>query len=210
MTAALANIITSLRLIEMEDNGPRTKLLLGLATRATEEQQRLIHRILAVFEHELRVGLTNGGADGQAALRRAFEQAGPLFAEKGVRLDGPNAASGAVQISLPAAHLERVMTNLLENALERTPAGGRVVITAKEEPESLLWQVEDSGPVIDPDACANLFVQWDPVHDSAPAIAMRLHFCRIVAQNCGGEIGCQPLAEGGNRFWIRLTKSEAA
>lgn len=215
MTAALANIITSLRLIELEDNGPRTKLLLGLATRATQEQQTLIHRILGVFEEELRgvsgrSGLTTIGADATAVLRRALAAAAPLFAEKGVRLEGPPALAGAAQVSTDPAHLERVVTNLLEAALERAPAGSAVVVRAEEEPEALLWQVDDNGAAIDPDVCANLFLKWDPANVAAPATALRLHFCRIVVENCGGEIGCEPLPRGGNRFWIRLTKSSAA
>ena len=40
--------------------------------------------------------------------------------------------------------------------------------------------------------------------------ALRLHFCRMVVENCGGEIGCAPLPAGGNRFWIRLPKAGAA
>jgi signal transduction histidine kinase len=215
MTAALANIITSLRLIEMEDNTPRTKLLLGLATRATQEQQTLIHRILGVFEDELRSvhgrsALTTIGADGNAVLRRALEAAAPLFAEKGVRLEGPPAPAGTAQVPADPAHLERAVANLLENALERTPAGGAVVVRATEEPGALLWQVEDSGSAIGPDVCAHLFVKWDPTNDALPSAALRLHFCRIVAENCGGEIGCASLPTGGNRFWIRLTKSSAS
>ncbi|MGI8957589.1 MAG: sensor histidine kinase [Chthoniobacterales bacterium] len=215
MTAALANIITSLRLIELEDNGPRAKLLLGLANRATQEQQTLIHRVLGVFEDELRgvygqSDLTNTGADANAVLRPALEAAAPLFDEKGVRLEGPPALHGTAQVSIDPTHLERVVANLLEAALERTPAGGTVVVRATEEPESLLWQVEDSGAAIDPDVCANLFLKSDPANAASPATALRLHFCRIVVENSGGEIGCEPLSRGGNRFWIRLTKSETA
>ncbi|MDQ3545059.1 MAG: HAMP domain-containing histidine kinase, partial [Verrucomicrobiota bacterium] len=205
MTAALANIITSLRLIELEDNGPRTKLLLGLATRATQEQQTLIHRILGVFEEELqsvsgRADLTNAGTEAGAVLRRALDAAASLFAEKGVRLEAPASSRGSAQVSTDPAHLERVVANLLEAALERTAAGGTVVVRA--EAEAILWQFEDDGAALEPDLCANLFLKWDPANAAAPATALRLHFCRIVIENCGGEIGCEPVPAGGNRFWI--------
>lgn len=214
MTAALANIITSLRLLELEDNGPRTKLLLGLATRATQEQQTLIHRILGVFEEELqsvsgRTSLTSEGTEAGAVLRRALDTATPLFAEKGVRLEAPAPSSGSAQVSTDPAHLERVAANLLEAALERTPAGGSVFVREKEEPESILWQFEDNGTALERDICANLFLKWDPANEASPATTLRLHFCRIVVENCGGEIGCEPLPSGGNCFWIRLTKSGA-
>jgi signal transduction histidine kinase len=170
MSAALANAITSLRLIELEDNGPRTKVLLGLATRATQEQQALTHRILGVFEEELRdvqgrSDPSTAGAAWNAVLHRALDSAKPLFAEKGVRLDA-EAVDNPAQIQVGAAHLERVIANLLENALERTPAGGTVVVRTEDEPEALLLRVEDTGAVIAPDVCKNLFVKWDRLDPS--------------------------------------------
>jgi signal transduction histidine kinase len=213
MTAALANVITSLRLIELEDNGPRTKLLLDLAGRATQEQQTLIHRILSVFEDELRAVYsassgTHAGADWQAVLPGALDSTAPLFAEKGVHLEAPVPAS-SIRVRIDPAHLERVIVNLLENALERSPAGSTVSVRAKEEPEALLVSFEDRGAVLAREVCQNLFARWYSA-TNAPAAILRLHFCRIVIENTDREIGCDSLPGGGNRFWIRLTKNGAA
>jgi signal transduction histidine kinase len=210
MTAALANVITSLRLIELEDNGPRTKLLLGLASRATQEQQTLIHRILGVFEEELRAvygatGERQADADWSVVLHRALHSSSPLFEEKGVRLDAPAPAPG-ITIRIDPTHLERVVLNLLENALERSAPGGVVVIRAEEEAEALLVSFQDNGPVMAPEVCKDLFGKWNPT-TTAPASALRLYFCRIVIENAGGEIGCTSLPESGHRFWIRLPKN---
>ncbi|HEY2343153.1 MAG TPA: HAMP domain-containing sensor histidine kinase, partial [Chthoniobacteraceae bacterium] len=208
MTAALANVITSLRLIELEDNGPRTEVLLGLATRATEEQQTLIHRILSVFEDELRSAygsssLTNTHANWETVFRQAWEAATPLFVEKGVTLKDGEEVPSAVQVPVDPAQLQRVVGNLFENALDRTPPGGTVTVRTENEPEALRLCVEDTGTAITREMCDSLFAKWDP----ANATAFRLHFCRIVVENCGGEIGCAPLPDGGNQFWIRLTKA---
>ena len=210
MTAALANVITSLRLIELEDNGPRTKLLLGLASRATQEQQTLIHRILGVFEEELRAvygatGETENDADWSVVLRRALDSSSPLFEEKGVRLRAPAPATN-ITIRIDPTHLERVIVNLLENALERSASGAAVVVRAEEEAEALLVSFQDNGPAMAPEVCEDLFGKWDPT-TAAPASALRLHFCRIVIENAGGEIGCTSLPENGHRFWIRLPKN---
>ena len=211
MTAALANAITSLRLIELEDHGPRAKVLLGLAARATQEQQALIQRILGVFEDELRcaygeASLTNTNADWETALQRALEAATPHFVEKGVRLTAGEAATSTVRIPVEAARLERVIGNLLHNALERTPSGGSVSVVTEHHPGGLQLRVEDSGAAVAPEFVENLPAKWDP----ANASALRLHFCRVVVENSGGEIGCTPLPAGGNRFWVRLTKASAA
>jgi len=211
MTAALANIITSLRLIEIENNGPRTKMLLRLANRAAEEQQTLIHRVLGVFEDELRnaygtSSLNTTTTRWDEVLQRALEAASPLFVEKGVTLNACEAATSGVRIPVEAAQLERVIGNLLENALERTPTGGAVIVRTEIEPEALYLRVEDNGAAIAPEIGRSLFDRLD----RADVSALRLHFCRIVVENCGGEIGCTTLSDGANRFWVRLTKTTAA
>ena len=214
MSAALANIITSLRLIELEDNGPRTKLLLGLATRATQEQQTLIHRILGAFKDELR-NVYGAASDRREAaswsdnLRRALDSIAPLFEEKGVHLDAGEATETNMTLALNPAYLERVILNLLENTLERSAPGSTVVVRAKDEPESLLISFEDNGALLAPQVCERLFRKFQ-LGDSSTAGALRLHFCRIVLETSGGEIGCEPLSAGGNRFWMRLPKSGAS
>ncbi len=70
MNAALANVITAIRLIEMERDPARIARLLSLASRATEEQQTLINRVLNVFAAELE-GLR--GRDGMAVAERNWE-----------------------------------------------------------------------------------------------------------------------------------------
>lgn len=211
MTATLANIVTSLRLIEAQDNPPRTKLLLGLATRGTEEQQRLIGRVLDVFSEEM--GTIYGGkmANGNAAdfwttLNQSLEMVEDAFAEKGVKLTRPAAGNGALRVPVESSHLERVLTGLLENALERASAGGEVAITEEDEADSFLCRVSDSAPRMSAEAYDDLFSKFGMPAAGSHASAVRLHFCRIVIESCGGEIGCEPGETSGNIFWIRLPK----
>jgi signal transduction histidine kinase len=211
MRAGLANVITSLRLIEMEKNGERTRNLLRLATRSSDAQQALIERILGVFQQEMGAGggaMENGTNDTawEPLLRQALEAVAPLFAEKKVRLETATATHERLRVAGDAAQLERMMSNLLQDALERTETGSSVVVRAVEEPETLLISVEDNGPILEPSACQNIFGDEMTVQTGA-ASAMRLQFCRIVVEDCGGEINCAPLPSGGNRFSIRLTKS---
>ncbi len=211
MTATLANIVTSLRLIEAEDNPPRTKVLLGLATRGTEEQQRLIGRVLDVFSEEM--GTIYGGkmangnaADFWAALSQSLEMVEGGFVDKGVKLTRAIGENGALRVPVETSHLERVLTGLLENALERASAGGEVEITVEDEADSLLCRVTDSAPRMSAEGYDDLFANFGMPTAGSHASAVRLHFCRIVIESCGGEIGCEPGETSGNSFWIRLPK----
>ena len=216
MTAALANIVTSLRLIENEPNPPRSKVLLGLAMRGTEEQQRLINRVLDVFAEEMESIYGGEGTNGEVAefgsvLRLALDAAEPAYREKSVRLSvGPAPAGGPVQISGNAAHLERIVSSLLENSLERTVGGGEVKVSFEAEPESLLFRVTDGGPTMSAGACDDVFAGIPPPSARSNAAALRLHFCRVMIESCGGEIGCAPGQANGNSIWFRLPRIVAA
>ncbi|HMJ06768.1 MAG TPA: HAMP domain-containing sensor histidine kinase [Chthoniobacterales bacterium] len=211
MTAALANVITSLRLIELEDNPPRTKLLLGLATRGTEEQQTLINRVLAVFADEIGAifgeeGAVASGAEWSSVLQKSLEMVQPQFSEKGVQLNHPPARGASVKIPTDPAHLQRVVIGFLENALERTPAGGNVILDFEEDPEAVVFRVTDGGERLSVAASENMFSRFELPAGGVPASALRLHFCRIIVESCGGEIGYTLGQAGENTFWFRLPK----
>jgi signal transduction histidine kinase len=206
MNASLANVITSLRLIEAEDNPARTRQLLGLAARAADEQQTLIHKILAMFKAELE-GLYGRSEEAQrgATLRDVLSEmqqdVASQFAERKVDLRLTSGVDGA-QVAMEANHLRRVLVSFLETAL--TSARAEVTIEAREENDALLLRVCNDGAPLPPDICSGLFAK--DASTNTNAAAMRLQFCRIAVENCGGEIGCEVREPTGNCFWVRLPK----
>jgi signal transduction histidine kinase len=210
MSGALANVITSLRLLESEDSSAQGRHLLGLASRAATEQQALINKVLTVFADELTTLAAQNGLDAEADLRGAMDGAvggsAGAFAEKKVRLVSSVSSGEPIVVPLDTAHLEHVIANLLENSLERTPAGGEVELTLEETPEAVVLRVDDSGPRVSQDACDDLFSKRPLAEPATTRSALRLHFCRMTLENCGGEIGCARRETKGNRFWIRLPR----
>jgi signal transduction histidine kinase len=209
MNAALANVITSLRLIELEKNPPRIAHLVGLASRATEEQQTLINKVLNVFAAELE-GLR--GRDGAQiaetklgdALAAAKENVAPQFAEKGVRLSIAEGGPDGLRVGMDSTHLVRVLSTLLENGLQSAPAGDEVRLSYGEESEAIFIRVSDNGPSFPTDICANVFSRVTAAAPGPQALQLPLQFCRIAVENCGGEIGYEVRKDGGNSFWIML------
>jgi len=205
MNAALANTITSLRLMELEQNSARTQQLLGLASRATEEQQSLINQVLRVFANEL-AELYGHNGNGHAAakiddaVQAAKETVASLFAEKRVRLTLVREDSFDAVVSMNAEHLTRILTNLLQNALQNSTADDEVQLALVEETESVLIEVLDRGASLPPDFYRNLFSRTGTIDASL----LPLQFCRVAVENCRGEMGYDPHADGGNCFWIRI------
>ena len=53
--------------------------------------------------------------------------------------------------------IERVLTNLLDNAIRHTPEGGRITVSLRAETDKVWVRVADNGPGIAPERRANLF-----------------------------------------------------
>ncbi len=212
LSGTLANIITALRLIEIEQDPVRTRQLVHLATLATREQQSLIGRVLDVFGDELasfygRNGNSPSATDLTEVARAAVAAVAQPFSERGVRLNGPAIDTASLRVTGHAAHLERVVINLLENALAHSNPGSTVTIALEAEEDGVLLRIDDQAPALSPEVAAQVFARLEPASAGTTASILRLHFCRITVENCHGEIGCNPSPSVGNRFWIRIPRS---
>ena len=211
MNAALANVITALRLIELEGDPLRVAQLLSLASRATEEQQTLINKVLDVFAAEWE-GLRGRDGTGAAmaetrlsdAIHAAEENTATQFADKRVRLRLAGSGLDEIRVAMNSTHFIRVLSTLLENGLQSAPIGDEVRLSFAEEAGSLLIRVSDNGPSFPPDICANLFSRVGTGTPGPQASQLPLQFCRIAVANSEGEIGYESRKDGGNTFWIML------
>ncbi len=132
--------------------------------------------------------------------------AGPAFA---VTVD---AQGGALPVRLATEDLTRVLVNLIKNAVEAMPAGGRIQIGLREQNETgasrLLLTVEDNGPGIPPEALEQVFVSGYSAH--AQGVGTETHrglglaITRGIVEAAGGRIHAENRALGGARIVIEL------
>ncbi len=204
LSGALGNIVTSLRLIELERNSPQTLQLLNLAMRGAQEQRSLIDKVLGLFPDELS-GLYGGTGEIRAranlagALNLSIEKVTASFSEKGVRLAKPDALGDEIAVVADSAHIERVLENLLRNALEHTPTGAEVAARVSEEADAVLVMIEFPHE-------APLTSRSAPSSAPTPEVLLRMRFCRIALESCHGEMGSRPREGGGTCVWVRLPK----
>lgn len=74
---------------------------------------------------------------------------------KGVALQA-SVEPGLPAIAMDAVQMERVVANLLGNAIKFTPAGGGVRLTARQQRNALVVSVADDGPGIPPEELPHL------------------------------------------------------
>jgi len=97
------------------------------------------------------------------------------------------------------------LSNLLLNALQATPAGGEITITARDDNEDLLIVVEDAGAGIPSDLKQRI---WEPFFTTKQrGTGLGLAIVRKRMQEAGGSARLVPTLNGGGaRFELRLNR----
>jgi PAS domain S-box-containing protein len=120
-------------------------------------------------------------------------------------------ASRDLTISADRRRIQRVIFNLLDNAIKHSPSGGLVTLHegAVEEGQIHL-QVEDQGSGIPCGEFSRIFdFLYEPPGDQRglgehSGIGVGLYFCRVTVEAHGGCIWAENRTQGGARFTISL------
>ncbi len=104
--------------------------------------------------------------------------------------------------------IERVLANLLDNAIKHTPAGGHIDIDARRQGDLVYVSVTDSGPGIPEDERQRIFERFSQVageKNRRRGFGLGLTYCKLTVETHGGKIWVEPSPEGtGSRFIFTL------
>lgn len=118
--------------------------------------------------------------------------------------------AGAEEAYVDSELSQRVLTNLINNALRVTPQGGHVSITLQGETSAVRVSVTDSGPGIAPELHDSVFELFGIVRarklGAKYAAGLSLPFCRAAVEAQGGQIGLVSQVGKGSTFWFTLPK----
>ena len=107
----------------------------------------------------------------------------------------------ALQIVDRDESLWQIFQNSIGNAIRYTPEGGSINIALFKENESLIFQVEDSGPGIPPESLSTVF---EPFHrgrsHANESNGLGLAICKQIAERNNASITLENREEGGARF----------
>ena len=118
-------------------------------------------------------------------------------------------APGELKIVADKLALERVMSNLVENALTYTENGG-VIVRVQDGEKSWVFEVEDSGPGIDAKHLPQLFQRFfriDPARSRAlGGTGLGLSIVRNFIERMDGTINVESTIGAGSIFRVELPK----
>lgn len=152
---------------------------------------------------------------GRLRLRREWQ---PLEEVVGVSLEQIKRRfpGRTIRVALPAdlsllefdtVLIERVICNLLENAVKFSP-DGEIQLLASQGPEAVTVSVLDEGPGIPSGAEEKIFEPFVQVRleSSTPGVGLGLAICRSIVAAHGGEIHAETRRDGGAKISFTLPR----
>jgi PAS domain S-box-containing protein len=201
----LTTISTSLQLLEQLGGNfsPDQDFMLEIARSSTQKMLKLINTILDVSQLESgRMPLRYEPVSLAELVTEALRVQLPLAAGKGVRLE-----SSVSQLLPPAwadaKLIERVLQNLVDNAIRFTPLNGLVHVMAGQADDGAAGQdkqgqpapvsylhvsVSNNGPGLAPEVQDRLFQKFVTGGEQGSGTGLGLAFCKLAVEAHGGRI----------------------
>ncbi|HWV24682.1 MAG TPA: ATP-binding protein [Thermomicrobiales bacterium] len=143
--------------------------------------------------------------DPREMLERTVEQL-RLQAERGdlvLRLEAP---ATLAPIRIDRARIERVLQNLIQNAIKFTPSGGEIVVKAADTGEMLSIAVSDTGSGISAEDLPRVFERFYMTDKARHSVGtgLGLAIAKHIVQAHGGTIGAESTLGKGSTFSFTL------
>ncbi|TMC73188.1 MAG: HAMP domain-containing histidine kinase [Chloroflexi bacterium] len=174
---------------------------------------RLSRSLDALAEGDLaeRATENTGDVDVRAAIAAALDLYAAAAERRGLR----------VELNVPAPivaradsdHLAQIIANLLQNAVQYTPEGGRITVAARRRDTDVLVTVSNTGPGIPADDLPHVFERFYRVEKSRDratgGAGIGLAIVKTLVERAGGRVGAES-APGATRFWFSLPAAAVA
>jgi len=182
----------------------------GMAASTIEECDRLldmINTMLMISKAESGVDkLSREEINLQGLVREACELFEPTAEDRGVTLscDVPDRSHLVGDTRM----IQRMLSNLLDNAIKYTPSGGLVNVSVSENDAQVIISIKDTGCGISPSDLPRIFERFYRCDQSRSqaGIGLGLSLARAIARAHGGEIIATSALNKGSIFTITLPK----
>jgi two-component system sensor histidine kinase QseC len=199
-TRVVAQLLTLARL--EPDAGSRHMALVDLLALARQELAELTP---LAFEHDQELALEAGEGEEDSAGEEVSAGGGGDAEGKGTR-GGRDHGGADFRLVADAPGLGILLQNLVSNAVQHTPPGGRIRVVLEADAEAVALRVQDSGPGVAPELRGKVFERFFRVGGGSGAGLGLSIVARIVELHHGTiTLGDSPF--GGLEVWVRLPRA---
>ena len=191
-------------------NSDQQRSLPETVTDEVSAMLEMINTMLEISQTENRIDRTpRENVDLVSSVTRAVDLYSALAEESGISLES-NLPQQPVMFSGHAEKLQRLLGNLLDNAMKFTPKGGRVVVSLLPDP--IVLTVANTGPGIAAEDIPHVFKRFWRAEKSRslPGNGLGLALVKAIATSYGGTASCLSEPDGWTTFRITLTQSSSA
>ncbi|MBN2321949.1 MAG: HAMP domain-containing protein [Acidobacteria bacterium] len=172
-------------------------------------------RLLDMINTMLMISKTESGAfklsgediDISGLIRQACELFGPTAEDRKVDLncDVPD----GIRLTGDTSMIQRLISNLLDNAVKYTPSGGAVRLAVSENATQVVVSVKDTGIGISSTELPHIFERFYRCDRSRAqaGIGLGLSLAMAIARAHGGDITATSAPDRGSTFTVVLPKS---
>ncbi|WP_433689166.1 DUF4118 domain-containing protein [Micromonospora carbonacea] len=194
--------VSSLRSPDVEFDADDREELLATADESLDRLGRLVANLLDMSRLQAgALGVTATAVGLEDVVPRALDELGPAAADVGTDLP----------TDLPAAWadpglLERVLVNVVANALRHSPPGRPPTVAASAHAGQVELRVVDTGPGIPADQWEHVFLPFQRLgdRDNQTGVGLGLALSRGLVEAMGGTITPETTPGGGLTMVLRL------
>ena len=130
----------------------------------------------------------------------------PRAADLGVSIEFDH-GDGPFEASADPAQIGIVFENLIVNALDAMPAGGRLRVGLSSTSDGLTMTFADTGPGMDPSVERQAFTPFFSTKPEGAGVGLAIS--RRILDTHGGSIRCETAPGAGSRFIVTLPREQA-
>jgi signal transduction histidine kinase len=203
---AIARTEVDVALADPDTGREELRAMAARVLEANQRSERLIEGLLTLARSERQLRAREP-LDLAAAASDALSVAAPEVARLGLRV---SRVLGAAPVAGDRALLERLVANLVENAVRHNRPGGWVEVDTGRSGPLAVVRVANGGPPIPPDQVATLFEPFRRLEadrtGSDRGTGLGLSIVRAVATAHGGRATARALEGGGLEVTVELRR----
>ena len=178
----------------------------------TGNMEKLILRVLLVQRLDLgEITLNVSEFDVSNLMNTVYTDNQVIMEKKNIKF--VNLSEENSMIKTDFEKIKEVFSNLILNAVDFTPDGGKIEIDAKSDDDMIVFSVRDNGTGISPENQVHLFKKFYQVDTSVTrkhgGTGLGLSICKGLTEGLGGKIWVESELNKGSTFYFTVKKTQS-